>query len=86
MKVKNMLDLGRGAADIARELKIPNFYLDSTIRRARQLSGERLNAELNILRECEIAVKRGQLEERLALDRCILRLLSLEQVESLIEA
>ncbi len=74
MRLRNMLDRGLGAGEVSRELRIPDYYRDRALRRARDISPERAERELGALLECDRMVKTGELEASLALDRCVLEL------------
>jgi len=74
LKVRNLLDQGVGRADISRELRIPEYYLDATIERARRMSRESVRQNLRALVDCDSAMKSGRLEGAVALDRCLVEL------------
>jgi len=74
LRIKNLLNQGLGAADIAAELRIHAFFAEQAIRRARGLKAESLKKDLRVLLDCDISVKRGLLREDLALEKCVLSL------------
>lgn len=74
MRLRNMLDRGLGPGEVCRELRIPDYYRDRALRRARSISPERAERELGAMLVCDRMVKAGELDASLALDRCVLEL------------
>lgn len=82
LKIKNCLAQGLGVGDVAERFFWRNTYrAGQAAELVRNLSGERLRADLGALIECEESMKRGELDETEALESCVLRLGSAVELE-----
>lgn len=76
LRVKNCLTLGLGAADLpGRVPGIKSAYrANQAAELARRVSAGRIASDLRALIDCEAGIKRGELDETEALERCVLSL------------
>ncbi|MBP9733729.1 MAG: DNA polymerase III subunit delta [Candidatus Omnitrophica bacterium] len=75
LRVKNCLATGLGAGDVAEKFFYRNSYrANQAVDLARRLSAGRLRKDLESLIECEEKIKRGELDETEAIERCVLSL------------
>jgi DNA polymerase-3 subunit delta len=81
LKVKNCLTMGLPAADAARQLRMTPYRVNQASELARRVSAERLRQDLGLLIECEEKIKRGELDETEALERCVLGLSDFVETE-----
>lgn len=72
-KIRHLMEEGRSGQDISALLKIHPFFLEKSLRQASKANGARLAAMLHELSDCDEAMKKGWLSDRLALEYLILK-------------
>ncbi len=74
VKIRELVERGYGQEEICAALNLNRFYAAGEIQQAKAFDSGMTRRSLDVLMECDRAIKRGLLEPEMALEKCLLGL------------